>query len=236
MTAIQSIALKRLAVAALVAGAGLSAAVFSAPSADAQTPAAIKPAKVAVPSGTYKLDPTHAAIVFSVKHIGLADYMMRFTKFDATITLDVADPSKSAVTATIDPTSIKTEYPFPKRENFDGKIQGDKFLNAKAFPAITFKSSKVEMTAPNAAKVTGTLDLLGVKKDVTLDVVLQGDVSNHPFRKKPAIGFRAEGQFDRRTFGMTYLAEPKPSVLPNGKAIVGAEVSVTITGEFIKVD
>lgn len=53
------------------------------------------------------------------------------------------------------------------------------WLNADAYPEITFVSTSVEKTGELSGKVTGDLALLGVTKPVTLDVTYNG-VSNPP--------------------------------------------------------
>ena len=76
-------------------------------------------AELTVPSGTYQLDPTHASMVWKVKHLGLSNYTARFNRFDATITLDAENPTASTVTATVDPASIDTDYPLAEQKDFN---------------------------------------------------------------------------------------------------------------------
>ncbi|QCI78714.1 YceI family protein [Hankyongella ginsenosidimutans] len=68
-----------------------------------------------VPSGVYAVDPTHASVTWKVMHLGLAKYTARFTKVDAELTLDAADPTKSKVFVAIDPRSVRTDYPNPEK-------------------------------------------------------------------------------------------------------------------------
>ncbi|MEO1329488.1 MAG: YceI family protein [Pseudomonadota bacterium] len=205
--------------AALIASTPLLAAPAAAQSADA-------------PSGAYNLDPTHASVVFKVAHLGLSDYTARFTKFDIALNLDAENPANSTVTATIDPSSVETEY--PGATDFNGEIANDaKFLNAGQFPEITFTSTSVEPTGDNTAKVTGDLSMLGATQPVTLDVVLNGALANHPFAKKPAVGFTATGEFDRTVWGMAHLTN---TLGADGPAIVSPTVSFEIQAEFIKAE
>lgn len=179
-------------------------------------------ADVAAPSGAYELDLTHASIVWRVKHLGLAYYTGRFSSFDADLTLDVENPANSAITATIDASSVATEYPFPEREDFDGKVAGAQILKSGEFPEITFASTSIEMTGETTAVITGDLTMAGVTQEITLNATLNGALAEHPFAKVPAIGFSAEGVLDRTAFGVSFLA-PK---------IVAPEVSFMIEAEF----
>ncbi len=179
-----------------------------------------------VPSGTYKVDPTHASVLWKVNHMGLANYVSRFTKFDAEIKYDAAVPTNSSVSVTIDPKSVRTDFPFADKKDFDGELAtGDKFFNAGKYPDIIFVSTKLVKLSPTKGKLTGNLTLLGVTKPVTLDVTLSGTMKEHPFTKKAALGFNATGTVSRSAFGMTY-----------GVPMVGDDVSLEINGEFQKAD
>ena len=181
---------------------------------------------IAAPSGAYKLDNTHASITWRVKHMGLSNYTARFTKFDIALNLDVENPANSTVTATIDPTSVRTDYPLADQKDFDGEVAGEKFLKSGEHPEITFTSTAVELTGENTAKVTGDLTMLGQTQPVTLDVVLNGALAEHPFAKVPAVGFSATGELDRTAFGVAFLAPQ----------IVAPEVSFMIEAEFVKAE
>lgn len=189
------------------------------------------PSAEAVESGTYKLDNEHASVIWSVQHLGLSNYTGRFDSFSIDLTLNAEDPTKSAVSASIDPTSVNTG--FPGEKDFNGEVAKDqRFLNAPAHPVITFVSTAVEPTGETTAKITGDLTLLGVTKQVVLDAEIVGAIDSHPFRKVPAIGFRAETSIDRTEFGMTFLS----NALGNGAPVVSPEVRIVINAEFFKVE
>ena len=200
---------------------GLAALAFAAP---------VAAQSIAAPSGSYSLDPTHASVVWRVKHIGLSPYTARFEKFDMKLDLNVEDPSKSSITATIDPASVSTGFPGAK--DFNGEVAGPGFLDSDAHPKIEFVSTKVEPLADNKAKITGNLTLLGVTKEVELMAELTGSIDSHPFAGKPAVGFLVYGSFDRTEFGSTNLTQ----TVGNGGMIVDSSVEVMITAEFVKND
>ncbi len=176
------------------------------------------------PSGTYVLEKTHASFAWKVKHMDLALYSARFTKFDATITYDAAKPTNSAVSVTVDPNSIRTDYPFPEKEDFDKKLATDaKIFNSAAFPEIKFVSTKLVSAGQNTGKLSGNLTFLGVTKPVTLTVELTGATKSHRFTKAPALGFSASGKIKRSDFGMTVFT-----------GAVADDVELEIHGEFIQ--
>ncbi len=181
-----------------------------------------------VPAGVYKLDPTHSLLQWSVSHLGLSNYTAKFTKYDATVTLDPANLENSKIELTIDPTSVRTDYPgdyvgthkgTPYKSWDENLGLDEKFLNGKKFPQVTFTSTKIERVGPNLAKVTGDLNFLGQTKPVSMNVSIVGQSASHPMFGTPAIGFRAEGAFNRSDFGME-------------KSPIGDEVKVVFDGEF----
>lgn len=178
-----------------------------------------------VDAGTYKLDKTHAYLTFSVSHGGLSDYVVNLTGYDATLEFDPADPTNSSIMMSIDPTQINTYYPNPEKkvEWEDELVNDPKFLNAGAFPNITFKSTSVTKTGAFDGKVTGDLTFLGMTKPVTMNVTYNG-LANLPWMgETDLIGFDAVGTFDRSNFGMTHL-------IKNG---IGDNVTIKFSGEFV---
>lgn len=177
-----------------------------------------------MPAGLYTADPTHTSVTFKVSHIGLSNYTARFAKADAELTLDPADPIKSTLKATIDPASVRTDYPTPEEKDFDKKLAQDaEWFNAGKFPAITFTSTRIEKTGDKTGKITGDLTFLGVTKPVTLDVVFNGAYAKAPFSEVPALGFSATTTIKRSEWGFdTYV--------PN----IGDDVQVLIETELHK--
>lgn len=222
-------ALSALALAALSLAACSQQPAETAPQSKAPEPAA--PAAPAVvnnaPPGEYKLDKTHASVTFRVNHLGLSRYTARFTGIDATLQFDPANPANMSVVATIDPKSIETDFPLDEPD-FDKELAGPSWLDAGKFPQITFKSTKVEPTGANTAKVTGDFTLHGVTKPLTLDVTFNG--GNAPNAMDPAgsrIGFSAQGKLRRSDFGIAYGVPA-----PGSNFGVGDEVEVFIETEF----
>jgi polyisoprenoid-binding protein YceI len=195
------------------------------------------PVRIYAPSGPYRLDPNHASLTFAVRHLGLSDYVVRVTKFDATMNLDAASPSRSSATFTVDPSSLQTGY----RGDFRATHQGSpfrtwdealardaNFLNTGQFPEAGFQSTSVEVTGPNTARVSGDLTLLGQTKPATFDVTWVGSTAKHPGTQGAAFGLTATGVINRSDFGMSYLlgADGRPD-------IVGDAVTITLNGEFL---
>lgn len=175
-----------------------------------------------MPAGVYTLDETHASLIWKVSHLGLSDYTARFTSFDAELTFDPQNPENSKLVATVDPTSIETDYPYPEQKDFNQKlVTGEDWFNAGKFPQIRFESTSITKTGDTTGTITGNLTFLGVTKPLTLNATFNGAMKSQPFSKKPTMGFSATATMKRSEWGFdTYV--------PN----IGDEVELLIEAEF----
>ncbi|NUB05444.1 YceI family protein [Azospirillum sp. Vi22] len=165
----------------------------------------------------YKLDPAHTAVVFIVDHLGFAKAMGRFNTFAGELSFDKDAADKSSLSVTIDTTSVDTNH--AKR---DEHLKSPDFFNAKEFPKMTFKSTKIETTGDKTGKLHGDLTLLGVTKPVVLDVTFNKDGVS-PASKQETVGFSARGTIKRSDFGMKYG-------VPN----IGDDIQIIIESEAVK--
>jgi polyisoprenoid-binding protein YceI len=134
-----------------------------------------------LPAGAYKLDLSHASLTWKVSHLGLSDYTARFAKFDAELTLSPGDMTKSSVVVTVDPKSIRTDYPYASENDFDKKLS---------------------MSDDKTFDLHGDLTLLGVTKPVVLRGRLNGAYLAKPFSDVAAVGFSATGEIKRSDWGL----------------------------------
>ena len=175
-----------------------------------------------MPSGEYKVDLTHASILWKVSHFGFSNYVGRFTDFTADLNLDTKDFSNSSVTVDIKVASIDTAYPYKKQEDFDKKLS-EKWLLSKEAPSITFKSSKVSALDGNKFTFEGDMSMAGQTHPVVFEATINGSTAAHPFAdNRPLIGFSAKTKIDRTKWGVSKYA-PK----------IGADVTVEVEGEFV---
>lgn len=175
--------------------------------------------------GTYSLEKNHAFLTWTVKHLGLSDYTVNFTDFDAKLNFNPDEPTASTISVTINPLAIQTNYPDPeKKVEWETKLtEGDNYFNAGEFAEITFVSTSAGTTGEFTGQVVGDLTFLGVTKPVTLDVTYNG-VANVPwFGQRDLIGFNASTTIDRTEFGLT----------ANGSS-VSQDVVIEFSGEFLQ--
>ncbi len=187
-------------------------------------PVAAAPVKTGAPAGAYTLDKAHASLTFRVNHIGFSNYTAQFTNFDAQLQFDPANPAASSVTASVDPKSLALPAP---PAGFVDELLGAKWLDAVGFPEMKFKSTKVELTGANTARITGDFTMRGVTLPVTLDATFNGGYAGHPYDPHARIGFSAHGSLQRAAFGV------KEGVPPPGSTMgVSDNVDIAIEAEF----
>lgn len=181
--------------------------------------AADYPIAVDLPAGTYRLDPRHASVLFRIRHMELAWFTARFDTVQAELTLDPADPTRSRLTATIDPTSVNTGVLNGQGErSFDRQIG----RNLGGAP-MTFTSTAIERTGRNTARVTGDLTMNGQTHPVTLEASFAGGAVDPLRGAAMVLGFSAHGVIDRTQWGVTQWG-----------AFAGNEVQLVIEVELVR--
>ncbi|MEQ1780082.1 MAG: YceI family protein [Hyphomonadaceae bacterium] len=182
-----------------------------------QTPQSLR----ALPTGAYKMEKPHASLLARVKHMGLSNYTVRLTAFDATLDFDPAKPAASKVHVIINPLSVQADH--PTDAGWDTKIGTDFFKGAQ-FPQIVFDSTSAAATGQFTGTLTGNLTFRGITKPVTLDVTYNGGMDSAVmYGGRAAVGFSAHGTFKRSDFGFSdYLSA------------VSDDVEIVIEAEFTK--
>ncbi len=169
-------------------------------------------------TSTWKTDPNHSEVDFTIKHMALSNVHGRFGTVDATLTWNDADPAKSTVNATIDVTGVDTGVP-----NRDTDLKSARFFDVANHPKATFTSTSVEKSG-SGYKVNGNLTIKGVSKPVTLDV----DAPTGPVNgmgHKMHLGFSATTTVNREDFGVG---------AGMASTMVGDDVKLTIDLDFVK--
>jgi polyisoprenoid-binding protein YceI len=167
-----------------------------------------------VQPGSYKVDPNHTQVVFSVSHFGFTNYSGLFSGATGTLQLDPAKLSASKLNLSIPVDSVTTTS-----SKMTEELKGDKWFDTAKFPNATFVSTRIVPT-PEGASVTGNLTLHGVTKPVVLRVRFVGSGVN-PLDKAYTVGFEATGTVKRSEFGVT-------RDLP----VIGDGVHLKIAGAF----
>lgn len=172
-------------------------------------------------TGTYKLDPAHSSIGFTVRHAMVTKVRGEFTDHDATITL-TDDLAASTAQGTVRTASVDT-----RNEDRDAHVRGEDFFDVEKHPEMTFASTAFNVDEAGNGTVTGDLTIKGTTKPVTFEVETFG-VEEDPFGNT-RIGFEASTSINRTDFGIDFQAP-----LSSGGMLVSEKVAIEIEGSAIK--
>lgn len=177
-------------------------------------PGAADPARVK--AGTYKVDPNHTQVFWSVDHLGFSVLEGGFGSPSGTLTLDPRNPNGAKLSLTFPMNAITTTSAM-----FKEHLSSPNWFDVAKFPEATFVSTKVVASGANA-QVTGNLTIKGVTKPVTLQARFYGAGTN-PMSKAETVGFAVTGTVKRSDFG-----------LGNAAPVVDDAVKLKINAAFEK--
>ena len=120
-------------------------------------------------TSTWRMDPAHSSVEFSVKHMMMTTVRGRFKEIEATLTADEEHPEGCCVEVTIQTASIDTGV-----ADRDQHLRSPDFLDVANFPKLVFKSQRVEPAGNNRYRLVGELTLRDVTREVVLDVEYNG--------------------------------------------------------------
>jgi len=170
---------------------------------------------------SYKVDPVHSQVGFTVDHLMFFKVSGYFTDFAGTIEADPEAKTLGSTSATIKTASIDTRI-----EKRDNHLRSADFFDAANHPEMTFVSRKVE---GSGARITvhGDLTIRGTTRPVILTGMFQGE-NKDPWGNVRA-GFAAKGTINRKDFGLTWN-----KVLETGGVTVGDEVEISLQIQGIR--
>jgi polyisoprenoid-binding protein YceI len=172
--------------------------------------------EVTVDAGTtWRIDPNHSTIGFSVKHMMFATVRGRFDDFAGTIRFDPDQVDRSSVDVTIQTASIDTGIGAR-----DTHLRSADFFDAERVPTATFQSTSVEGDGKRFV-IRGELTIRGVTHQVSLHGQYQGRGINPSGVE--VTGFEARGKLNRKAFGLNWN-----QALESGGVLVGDEVTIAI--------
>jgi polyisoprenoid-binding protein YceI len=168
---------------------------------------------------TYKIDPAHTSVGFSVRHMGVSNVKGHFDEFAGAVVLDGG--SIQAANATIQVKSVNTGI-----EKRDNHLRSGDFFEAANHPDIVFKSKRVEKSGDQTILI-GDFTMRGVTKELRLPVTLSGPVKDPQGNTR--IGLEAKTTVNRKDYGMKFNA-----MMESGGVLVGDEVTIEINAEAVK--
>ena len=172
--------------------------------------------------GVWRPDLSHSAVLFSIRHLGLAKVRGRFDRFAATLSVGETI-AETRVEATIDLASINTN-----NGDRDAHLRSTDFFSVADHPEMRFVSVGIE-GADEEWMLRGDLTLNGRTRPVALDVEFNG-IEEFPGANRVHAGFTATGAIRRSEFGIEF------GMLKIGadKLALGDEVKIELDFEFIQ--
>jgi polyisoprenoid-binding protein YceI len=168
---------------------------------------------------TYKIDPAHTSVGFSVRHMGVSNVKGHFDEFVGSLVLDQG--TIQVANATIQVKSVNTGI--QKRDNH---LRTADFFEAAKYPEITFKTKRVEKNGDQTILI-GDFTMHGVTKELRLPVTVSGPVKDPQGNSR--IGLEAKATVNRKDYGMKFNA-----IMETGGLMVGDEVTIEINAEAVK--
>jgi polyisoprenoid-binding protein YceI len=169
---------------------------------------------------TYKVDPLHTSVTFSVRHLGINSVKGKFKEFEGTLTLE--GDTLTAATGTIQTQSIDTGV-----EKRDNHLRTAEFFDAAKYPTITFKTKRVEKGASGQLTLVADFTMRGVTRELRLPAKMSKPTKD-PWGGV-RVGLEAKTKLNRKDYGINYN-----ELLETGVMAVGEEVELEINTEAVK--
>ena len=173
----------------------------------------------------WAIDPAHTLVEFSAKHMMITTVKGRFGEVKGEIRVDAENPAASAAEVEIAAASLDTRV-----EQRDAHLRSADFLDVEAYPAITFRSKRVEgaVDVPGGSfALVGDLTIRGVTREVTVEASYDGR-GRDPWGGE-RVSFSGSTKIDRRDFGLTWNA-----ALETGGVLVGNEIKIALEVQAVR--
>jgi polyisoprenoid-binding protein YceI len=164
----------------------------------------------------WEVDRAHSSIQFVARHMLITKVRGRFRRWEGSFLLDEKDITNSQIDVSIDAASIDTND-----DKRDAHLRSPDFLDVMTFPKITFKSTRIAVTAPGRLDVSGELTIRDVTKSITLAVQSMGRAKDPWGNTK--IAFSGTVAIQREEFGARWN-----QALETGGFLVSKQVEVEL--------
>lgn len=176
-------------------------------------------------AATWDIDSAHATANFTIKHLGITNVNGSLGTVSGKFNVDDKDITKSTIDVSIDVKAIYTGV-----QKRDDHLKSPEFFDVAKFPAVTFKSTKIEKgSADNKLKITGDLTMHGVTKPVSFEAELSKELEHPMMPGTMARSASAALTIAREDFDLKYNSEMK-----NHDFVIGKEVKVSLEVEMMK--
>jgi polyisoprenoid-binding protein YceI len=173
-------------------------------------------------ASTWSVEKSHAAVKFSITHMGISETEGNFKVFDGSIEAPQPDFINAKVNFSVDVNSINTD-----NEKRDGHLKGDDFFNVEKYPTMKFVGTSFKKVKGTNYLLEGNLTIRDVTKKVKFAVTHNGIIKD-PYGMTRA-GFKATSTINRKEYGLKWNA-----ILEAGGLALSEDVNVVLNLEFVK--
>jgi polyisoprenoid-binding protein YceI len=144
----------------------------------------------------YRIDPVHSRIAVAVEHAGFSQSMAMVSVSEGQLLWDPQDPTSARVDARIDLQRLDFGD-----ARWNQAVLGRALLDVQRHPQARFHSTVVELLDDGQLRISGELELRGMRAPVTLTARHNGQRRHPmpPFRQ--TVGFSATATLSRAAFG-----------------------------------
>ncbi len=166
---------------------------------------------------TWKADPMHSSINFSIKHMGISFVQGRFNKFNGTLQENGDGLAGAKINFVIDAASINTDV-----EPRDNHLRNADFFDVAKYPNISFTTTSVQKLSGNNYKINGMLTMKDVTRPVSFAATYGGKTKAD---EKGLVRMGLTGKLTINRFDYNINFDP------TGMG-VGKDVDITVFMEF----
>jgi len=169
---------------------------------------------------TWKADPMHSRVGFTINHLGITDVTGYFGKFDITVNIPKVDLSDAKFSFSADVNTINTTV-----EMRDKHLKSPDFFDVAHYDKITFVSTSISKKSDKLYTITGKLTMHGVTQTATFEMVYKGMAKNPAANNAEVVGIQVSGLVKRSDFALGPKF-PEP--------MLSDDVIIKVDGEFKK--
>lgn len=169
-------------------------------------------------AAAFEVDPVHSSLIYRIGHLGAGYHYGFIEEFEGSFVYDPDDIDGASVHITAQAASINS-----LNRARDEHLRSADFFDVAEFATISFHGDQWERTGEGEYAITGIFSLLGVEREVTVNMSFVGEAVDRNGRT--VVGFEGGTVITRSEFGMNY-----------GLAMLGDEVTLIIAIEGIRQD
>jgi polyisoprenoid-binding protein YceI len=169
--------------------------------------------QTAVPTGTWRADPVHSDVGFSVEYMS-GTFHGTFSKFDVQL-------SEGELGGSVDVSSVQV-----KDENLEAHLQSPDFFDAERHPKLRLESHTVERSGDEVT-IGGEITIKGETRPVEITGTTSEPITD-PYGNE-RFGLRLQATIDRTEFGLNWN-----NPLPSGEPALSNVVRIDADLQLVK--